>query len=138
VSYDEIEDMIKERVLDVLSNYAGGDVSADELADRAWESENCDGVVFYCNDDADRFVMRHGRWVEKALEQAEWVYGDAERYIKMKTECNDQFLVVAFMLATEHFLYDQAGIDRDEGDLSKTRIREITRLVKAASYDGAF
>jgi hypothetical protein len=82
--------------------------------------------------------MRHSQWVDDALEYAGSVYGDSDHYVRMKAGCNDRFLVVAFILATEHFLYDQLGIERDEGDLTKTRIAEIERLIKTTSYDGNF
>jgi hypothetical protein len=138
VTNDEIEDMIKDRLLGMLQKCDGNDVSADELADRAWERERYDGVVFYYNYTADRFVMRHRRWVEEALEYAIDAYGDSEGYVQMKAECNDRFLAVAFVLATEHFLYDQLDISRDEGNLTKKRIAEIKRLVKTTAYAGGF
>jgi DNA-directed RNA polymerase subunit RPC12/RpoP len=138
VSNDEIDDMIKGHLLDLLSCCDGMDVSADELADKAWESENCDGVVFYDNYKADQFAIRHKKWADNALDHAGWLYGDMEPYFKVRAECADRFLVVAFILATEHFLYDQIGVERDEGDLTKKRIEEITRLVKTYSYDGDF
>jgi hypothetical protein len=138
VTNGEIEDLIKGRLLDLLSCCDGGDISADEVADKAWETENCDGVVFYDNYQADMFAVRHSRWVDDAMEHAGEVYGDSEHYVHMKAECTDRFLVVACILATEYFLYDQVGLDRDEGDLSKTRLMEIKRRIKAASYDGNF
>jgi DNA-directed RNA polymerase subunit RPC12/RpoP len=138
VSGDEIEGMIKEHVLNMLACCDGTDVSADGLAYKAWETENCDGVVFYHNYEADKFTMRHRDWTDNALECAELTYGDTEHYIRMKAECNDRFLVVAFILATEHFLYDQIGLEHDEGGLTKERIEEIKRLIKETPYDGGF
>jgi DNA-directed RNA polymerase subunit RPC12/RpoP len=134
----EISDMIRERLLDMLSGMDGMDVSADELGTLAWERENCDGVVFYSNYKADQFVTRHMDWVDEALIYVCDTFGDAECYAKMKSECNDRFLVIAFIYATEHYVFDQLGIDRDEGDLTKKRIKEIRRLVRAISYDGEF
>jgi lipoate-protein ligase A len=61
-----------------------------------------------------------------------------EHYAKLYAECVDKFLVAAFIDATEHFVFDQAGVDRDEDSLSKKRIKEIMRLVKSARYDGDF
>jgi phage FluMu protein Com len=138
VTYEEIDGMIKEHLLEMLQWCEGNDVRADELAARAWEAENCDGVVCYCNYSADRFVMRHNQWVDDALEYAGSYFGDSNYYVKMKAACSDRFLVVAFILATAHFLYDQLGVDRCEGDLTKKRIAEIKRLIKTTSYDMEF
>jgi hypothetical protein len=138
VTDEEIGEMIKEHVLEYLSGKEGGDVSADELGYGAWESENVDGVVFNDNYKADRFVARHGRWVDDALEYVCETFGEGEHYAKMKAECNNRFLVAAFICATEHFLFDRLEVDRDEGDLSRTRIKEIMRLVKSVPYDGNF
>jgi DNA-directed RNA polymerase subunit RPC12/RpoP len=135
---EEISDMIRGNLLGMLSNRGGMDVCADELGNLAWESENCGGAVFYSNYKADLFVTRHADWVDEALEYACENFGDAESYVNMKAECNDRFLVVAFICAAEHYVFDQLGIDRDEGGLTKKRIREIQRLIKAVSYDGAF
>jgi DNA-directed RNA polymerase subunit RPC12/RpoP len=133
---EEISDRIRGNLLDMLSE--GEDVSADELAYLAWERENCDGVVFYSNYKADLFVMRHMDWADEAFEYVCNNFGDAEHYAKMKAECNDRFLVVAFTYATEYYVFNQLGIDVNEGDLSKKRIAEIKRLIKATSYDGGF
>jgi hypothetical protein len=122
----------------MLSGMDGMDVSADELGNLAWECENCNGVVFCSNYQADQFVTRHMNWVDEALEYACDNFGDAEYYTKMKAGCNDRFLVVAFIYATEHYVFDQLGIGRDEGDLTKKRIKEIKRLVKTTSYDGGW
>jgi DNA-directed RNA polymerase subunit RPC12/RpoP len=138
VTDGEMDDMIRGRLLDVLQQYGGNDLDGEELASRAWESENCDGVVFYNNREADLFAMRHSRWVDEALEYAGSSYGDSEYYVKMKTECNDRFLVVAFILATEYFVYCQLGASRCEGQLTMTRIRELRRMIKTTSYDGGF
>jgi DNA-directed RNA polymerase subunit RPC12/RpoP len=135
---EEISDMIRGRVLDMLSGLDGMDVDVDGLGHLAWESEDCDGVVFYSNYQADLFVVRHMDWVDEALDCLGDRFGDVERYVKVKAECNDRFLVAAFILATEHFLYDQLGIDCDEGKLTEGRIAEIKRLVKTTSYDGEF
>jgi DNA-directed RNA polymerase subunit RPC12/RpoP len=132
----EISDMIRGHLLDMLSGREGMDVSADELGDLAWECENVDGAVFYSNYRADQFVTRHMDWVDGALEHAGDACGDGGLYARMKAECNDRFLVVAFIYATEHYVFDQLGIDRDEGDLTKKRIKEIVRLIKRTKYDG--
>jgi hypothetical protein len=34
--------------------------------------------------------------------------------------------------------FDQLGIDRDEGDLTKRRIKEIERLIKTTDYNGGW
>jgi DNA-directed RNA polymerase subunit RPC12/RpoP len=133
---DEVSDMIRQNLLDMLSERDGMDVSADELGNLAWERENYDGVVFYSNYKADQFVARHMDWVDRALEYACDNFGDAEHYARMKAECNDRFLVVAFIYATEHYVFNQLGIDSGEGDLTRKRIEEIKRLVKATAYDG--
>jgi len=130
---EEIDDHVRGNLLGMFDGYAS-DLCADGLAERAWESENCDGVVFYSNYEADRFAMRHARWVGEALEYASDNFGDAERYAKMKAGCNDTFLVVAFTEATRRYLYGQLGIGQDEGKLSKKRIREIKKLVKENPY----
>jgi DNA-directed RNA polymerase subunit RPC12/RpoP len=135
---EEISDMIREHLLDMLQGCDGNDVSADELGELAWESENYDGVVFCSNYRADQFATRHMDWVDDALEYVCNNLGDAERYAKMKAECNDRFLVIAFIYATEYYVFDQLGIDRDEGDLTKTRIKEIKRRIKQTAYDGNF
>jgi hypothetical protein len=135
---EEISDMIREHLLDMLSERDGMDVSADELGNLAWECENCDGVVFYSNYRADQFVMRHMDWVDAALDYIGDNFGDADHYAKMRAGCNDRFLVAAFIYATEHYVFDQLGIDRDEGDLTKKRIKEIKRLIQTTSYDGDF
>jgi DNA-directed RNA polymerase subunit RPC12/RpoP len=135
---EEISDMIRGHLLDMLSDRDGMDVSAEELGNLAWEYENCNGVVFCSNYKADQFVTRHMDWADEALEYVCGNFGDAEHYTRMKTECNDRFLVVAFIYATEHYVFDQLGIARDEGNLAKKRIEAIKRLVKTTSYDGNF
>lgn len=132
----EIEDMIKERILEALDNCE--DITAEELSFRAWESENCDGVVFYSNYKADRFVMRHSDWVDSALEHLEREFGDEGHYLKMKADCNDRFLVAAFIEATEHFLFGDCEIESDGRELSKERIVEIKECVKSTRYSGDF
>lgn len=136
-SDSEIEDMVKERVLDVLDWCDSGGISASDLAYDAWECENANSVVFCSNYAADMFAMRHGRWLDDALECVDCAYGDLGHYVQMKAECNDRFLVVAFILATEHFIYDLVGIDRDE-EITKKRAKELKRLVKRTPYDGGF
>jgi ssDNA-binding Zn-finger/Zn-ribbon topoisomerase 1 len=135
---EEVSDMLRGRLLDMLSDRDGMDVSADELGTLAWECENYDGVVLYSNYKADQFVTRHMDWIDEALEYVCDNFGDAEHYTKMKAECNDRFLVIAFIYATEHYVFNQLGIDSDEGNLTKKRIKEIKRLVKATSYDGGW
>jgi predicted nucleic acid-binding Zn-ribbon protein len=133
---EEISDMIRERLLDMLSGRNGMDASADELGNLAWEGENCDGAVFCSNYRADRFVARHLGWVDEALGYIGDCVGDVEFYAKMRAECNDRFLVAAFIYATERYVFDQLGIDRYEGNLTKKRIKEIKRLIKTTDYDG--
>jgi hypothetical protein len=101
-----------------------------------WEGENNDGVVFRSNYEADLFAMRHLDWVDGALTYVcnETDLGDS--YISMKAESNDKFLVVAFIYATEQYLYRQLGVDFDESILTKKRIKKIERLVKDTEYDG--
>jgi DNA-directed RNA polymerase subunit RPC12/RpoP len=135
---DEIDRIIRGHVLDVLDTTHGMDISADELADRAFETENCDGVLLYSNYEADCFVFRHSEWVDEALDSIGEILGDYETYAKMRNECNDRFLVVACIFAARQYLYCQLGIDQDEGDLSARRITEIKRLVKATEYNGGF
>jgi hypothetical protein len=77
-------------------------------------------------------------WVDEALSYIGAVDGEIEPYVKMKAECNDRFLVLAFIYATEHYAFDQLGIDRDEGNLTKKRIKEIKRLIKTTDYDGGW
>jgi ssDNA-binding Zn-finger/Zn-ribbon topoisomerase 1 len=135
---EEISDMIRGRLFDMLSGKDGTGVNADELGTLAWESENCDGVVFYSNYEADLFVMRHMDWVDEAFMYACDNFGEAEHYAKMKAECNDRFLVVAFICATEYYVFHQLGIDPSETGLTKKRIGEIKRLIKTTAYDGEF
>jgi DNA-directed RNA polymerase subunit RPC12/RpoP len=135
---EEISDMIRGHLFDMFSDRDGMEVSAEDLGYLAWESENCDGVVLYSNYEADLFAMRHTDWVDGAFEYVCDNFGEAEHYAKMKAECNDRFLVIAFIYATEHYVFDQLGIDRDEGGLTKERIEEIKRLIKTVSYDGQF
>jgi len=130
---EEIDDHVRGNLLNMFNNY-GSDLSADELAERAWESENADGVVFYSNYEADRFVMRHAEWVDEALEYVSDSFDDAELFVKIKSNCNDTFLVVAFTEATRKYLYDQLGINQDEGVLSRKRMREIINLIKENKY----
>jgi hypothetical protein len=133
---EEISDMIRECLLGVLSCRDGRDICADELGSLAWERENCDGAVFYSNYRADQFVMRHMDWADGACDYIGDRLGDADHYAKIRAGCNDRFLVAAFICATEHYVFDQLGIDRDEGALTKKRIKEIKRLVRANAYDG--
>jgi hypothetical protein len=135
---DEISDMIRGHLLDMLSGKSGMDVSADELADLAWEREWYDGSVFYSSHKADQFVMRHLDWVDRAVEHITDNFWDMDHLVKMKAGGNDRFLVAAFMAATECYVYDQLGIDRDEGDLTKTRIKEIKKRINAIEYDGGW
>jgi DNA-directed RNA polymerase subunit RPC12/RpoP len=138
VSVGEIGDMIKEHLLDVLQWRNGGEITADELVDCAWEAEGYDGVVFHSNDKADRFAVRHWKWLDRALARIDDRFGDLSPYVQLKEECRDRFLVVAFRCATEHFVFDQLGVDRDEDNLFATRIKEIVRLIKKTDYDEEF
>jgi hypothetical protein len=74
--------------------------------------------------------------VHDAFETAYDELGD--RAAKLLVECTDKFLVLAFILATSHFLYGQLGVDRNEGALTKKRIKEIVRRIKDTAYDGEF
>jgi predicted RNA-binding Zn-ribbon protein involved in translation (DUF1610 family) len=134
----EISAMIRTHLLDVLSYKDGDDISADELAQAAWEAENRNGVMFYSNHEADRFVTRHLHWVNGAVEFVCDEFGDSEHYLKMRAGHADRFLVVAFITATERYLYDQLGIDPDEGDLSKERIAEIKQPISGSPYNGGW
>jgi hypothetical protein len=134
----EISDMIQGRLLEALGYIKGDSISTDELAQAAWERENVDGVVFYDNYTADKFAIRHEQWVDHALEYICDNCGDVGHYTEMRINCTDRFLVLAFIYATEHYLHDQLEIDRDEGNLSKKRIREITRQVKQTEYEGGW
>jgi len=130
----EVSDKIRGKLLDTFNDFCS-DVSADELAEMAWESENYDCVVFYSNYEADLFVRRHLYWVDSALEYVCNNYG-ADRYVEMKANCNDTFLVVAFIEATRIYLYNQLGINEDEGVLSAKRIKEIVCQIKETEYVG--
>jgi DNA-directed RNA polymerase subunit RPC12/RpoP len=132
----EIVDMIRGKLLDMLDDY--DDLVADDLAYKAWEGENIDGVVFYSNYEADQFAMRHRLWVDEALAACDLNFGEDGYYAKMKAECNDQFLVVAFIKATSHYLYNQLEIDNDEGRLTKKRKAELRKQFKEVDYDGNF
>jgi DNA-directed RNA polymerase subunit RPC12/RpoP len=134
----EISDMIQDRLLSMLEVKSGDDISTDELAQAAWERENVDGVVFYNNYTADKFAIRHEQWVDHALEYICDNCGDVGHYTEMRINRTDRFLVLAFIYATERYLHDQLEINRDEGNLSKKRIREITRQVKQTEYEGGF
>jgi hypothetical protein len=127
--------MIRKRVraaLEYAENECGGD-----FACKVWERENIDGVVFYSNYRADQFVVRHAQWVNEALEAACEQFGDDEHYAVMKAECNDRFLVAAFILATEYYLYQQLFVDANE-TITAARIEELRKLVKEINYDGGF
>ncbi|GHT57908.1 hypothetical protein FACS1894109_11040 [Spirochaetia bacterium] len=133
---EEISDMVEGHVLDILENY--DDLDAGDMGYTAWEGENANSVVFCSNYTADQFAMRHSPWMDDALEAACDQYGDGDHYAKMKADCNDRFLVVAFILATEHYLYQQLEIDNDEGKLTAKRKKEIRALIKETPYDGEF
>jgi len=130
----ELDGKIRGSVLELLENCGEG-VCIDELAHRAWESENADGVVFYSNYKADMFVQRHSGWVDEALEYVGEEYGDSARYAQMKAECNDRFLVVAFIEARQRYLYFQLGLDTNGEKLTKRRIAQIKRQVKDTPYN---
>jgi len=134
VTDSDIDDHIRGKLLSLLEDLDGGELGADELAERAWEAENVDGVVFYLNRKADQFVTRHLRWVDEALEYVCDNIGEAEYFTKMKAGCNDAFLVVAFIEATRIYLHNQLGIDINEGKLSKERLREVVRKIKETPY----
>jgi len=135
---EDIDNHIRGNLLDMLDDLGGGGLGADELADRAWESENANGVVFCSHYEADKFVTRHRRWVDQALEYVCNEFGEADYYVKMKTDCDDKFLVVAFIEATRRYLYDQLAIDCNEGSLSKKRICEIKRQIKETPYEAVW
>jgi hypothetical protein len=77
-------------------------------------------------------------WVDAALEYVADTFGDSDHYMRMRAECNDRFLVAAFISATEHYVYNQLEVDINEGDLSKRRIRELIAQIKRTEYDGEF
>jgi hypothetical protein len=133
---DEIADMIEEHVLDMLDNYE--DIDAGEMAYTAWESENIDGVVFYLNYKADNFAIRHREWVNGAFMSLVDSFGSDGKYAEMMVDCMDRFLVAAFIIATEYYLYQQLELDNNEGRLSPERREEIRSLVKETRYDGGF
>jgi hypothetical protein len=137
VTDGEVSGMIKEHLLDMFTYYEGGGISADELGDKAWESENCDGVVFYADYKADRFAGRHAKWLDAARDYMTDNFGSVNE-ANQKASCNDSLLVSAFIFATEHYVFDQLNVERDEGDLSKKRIKEIVRAIKSTDYDGEF
>jgi hypothetical protein len=130
----EIEDMIKERLFEHFSLWEGGDVSADELPSVIWENENVNGAFFCSNYRARRFCQQHTGWFDKALGYIHETYGDyGERWSD-----SDKCLVVAFIAATEHYIWQDCGVEPDEGNLSRKRMREIKRLVKNTPYSGEF
>jgi hypothetical protein len=140
----EMSDMIKDHVLDLLScaenedgTYDSSMLRPDELAERAWEAENIDGVVFYSNYAADLFVRRHEEWVGTAVDYLEDMVGDGS-YSKMRCECVDRFLVAAFIAATEHYLYGQIGIDRNGGEMTDGQVDALKERMNATDYDGGF
>jgi hypothetical protein len=96
----------------------------------------CCGAVFYSNYEADRFAVRHAEWVHKAFDAAydELGYHAA----KLFAEYIDKFLVPAFIYAASHFLFAQLGVGRNEGVLTKKRVKEIVRLIKDTAHDGEF
>jgi hypothetical protein len=132
----EIAGMIENRVLCILEE--DDDLVADELGYKAWEAENVDGVMFYSNYAADQFVMRHSSWVDDAVVAVSDAHGDNDCYLKMRAECNDRFLVAAFIQATEHYLYFQLEIDYNEGALTAERRKELQERIKEVHYDGGF
>jgi hypothetical protein len=133
----EIVNMIRNRLLNTLDDF--DELDASNMAFKAWESENADGVMFYSNYRADQFVMRHSQWVDDALECCDLQFGDDGYYSKMKAECNDRFLVVAFIQATEYYLYNQLEIDNNEGKIkTKKRKAELRKQFKEVDYDGNF
>lgn len=134
----EISGMIQNRLLDLFQNRGGSGLSADELAYNAWEGENSDGAVFYSNYAADLFLLRHALWADWALGCLCDKFGDAQYYAEARLNCGDRFLVAVFICATEHYLYDQLGVDSGEGILSEGRARELGRLAGLVEYDGGF
>jgi hypothetical protein len=134
----EAGDMIVEHLLEALEQCDAGFTTAEELPFLAWESESCDGVVFYDNHRASLFAFRHSSWVDESFAHRVEMFGNADRYAKERRECVDRYLVSAFCMATDHYVFAQLGVDCNEGVLSKKRIREIRRLIKAAPYDGEF
>jgi hypothetical protein len=129
----EISDMIQERILEMSEDR--DEINTEDMAWLAWERENTDGVVFYNDYKADMFCVRHSDWVDGALDYCFDNFG-SDHYLKMKADCSDKFLVTAFICATEDYLYNQIGVDRNEGLLSKERVKEIKKLVKETEYKG--
>ena len=133
----EIDGMIRERLIEMFA-WDNTDFNSEALAYNAWESENANGVLFCSNYKGDRFVARHSHWVDDALEYAMDWYGDTDTYVKMKAKCNDAFLVVAFCMATEHYLYHQLDIDINGRNLTKRQVKAIVKKIKDTEYDGGF
>jgi hypothetical protein len=133
---EEVADMIQGHLLDLFDN-RDTEISADDLATAAWERECGDEAVLCSNYQADWFAIRHADWIVRAVDHAKMCGGGAY-YLSVKDDCMDRFLVLAFIDATEHYVFDQLGIDRHEGVLSKPRIREIKHLISRVAYDGKF
>jgi uncharacterized Zn finger protein (UPF0148 family) len=139
LSSKEIGTIIREQVEYTLDETDLEDLSEEELGFLAWQAENADGVVFYSNAVADRFAMRHFSWIKSAIEYLVNEFGSDGDYVKMFFDCADRFLVVAFIYATEHYLYDQIGLDRNNTKpLTKKRVKELKRLLREIEYDGDF
>jgi hypothetical protein len=138
VTPDEIADRIRGNLLDMFAERDGMDTNAEDLGVFAWSAENVDGVALYSSRDADRFCARHDQWVEAAIDYLGDVIGDRGHWLKEWDACSDRFLVSAFIAATEHYVFDQLGVDRCEGVLTEKRIMEIKRLIRETPYDGAF
>jgi DNA-directed RNA polymerase subunit RPC12/RpoP len=137
VTDGEVSGMIKGHLLDMFACYEGGGISADEFGYKAWERENCDGVVFYSDYKADRFAGRHADWLALARDYMTDNFGSVNE-ANSNASCNDSLLVSAFIFATEHYVFDLLNVEQDEGNLSKTRIKEIVRSIKSTDYDGEF
>jgi hypothetical protein len=141
----EIDEIITNHLLDVLSLYEDGDldyendaIDVGELTSKAWEAEDRDGTLFFYTFDNTKFNMRHTKWVDEALSYACDNYGSAERYLKMRAERLCCFLVVAFMAATDHFLFSQLGIGINDNTWNRERAAEIKHLIETTTYDGDF
>jgi hypothetical protein len=135
---DAVSDMIQGRIFDMFDDRNGERINAEDLATLSWGREQCDGVVFYSDYDADLFVARHLCWVDEAFDFLCDFFGLEEYYRKMRSECYDRFLVEAFSYATEYYVFGQLGVDRSEGVLTEERIGEIKRLMQMTPYDGTF
>jgi hypothetical protein len=135
---EEVSDIIREHLLAVLADSAIVGQAQGDLPRRAWESESCDGVVFYANYLADLFVVRHLDWVYAALDYMAREWGQSAFSINVGAACNDRLLVDVFFLATERYVFGQLGVAAGREPLTRRSVRELRRLIQATPYNGEF